>query len=275
MVRGALFRPAILSSRSALIAKEELMRPVAVILAAFLALASTASTQTILRPSPQAEKATMHYRNGWQLMRHEAWAEAISEFRSAIETDPQYTLAYYGLGRAYMPLGRYVEAISAYKSCRELYKVKAGEKFSNQLQAKQMREDEMLGLREIARANSGLPQNAGTQNFQRQLQTRIRQIQNSTDRDSNVAIDASVPAFVSVALGSAYFRAERWPEAEEAYTIALQADSNAGEAHNNLAVLYMLTNRFDQSEKEVRLAEKAGFPVNPGFKRELAERRQP
>jgi hypothetical protein len=45
-----------------------------------------------------------------------------------------------------------------------------------------------------------------------------------------------------------------------------------GEAHNNVAVVYMLTGRLDEAKAEVKLAEKAGFKVNPKFKEDLEQR---
>ena len=42
-----------------------------------------------------------------------------------------------------------------------------------------------------------------------------------------------------------------------------------GEAHNNLAVIYMTSGRYKDAEAEVKAAEKAGFRVNPQFKEDL------
>jgi Flp pilus assembly protein TadD len=46
-----------------------------------------------------------------------------------------------------------------------------------------------------------------------------------------------------------------------------------GEIHNNLAVVCMVTGRYDEAEREVQLAEKAGFRVSPAFKEELTAKR--
>ena len=64
----------------------------------------------------------------------------------------------------------------------------------------------------------------------------------------------------------------RFEDAEREYKAAIDNDAKAGEAHNNLAVVYMMTGRLDDSSKEVALAEKAGFPVSPDFKQDLATR---
>jgi hypothetical protein len=54
----------------------------------------------------------------------------------------------------------------------------------------------------------------------------------------------------------------------------VRVEPKLGEAHNNLAVVCMLTDRLDAAEEEVKVAEKAGFRVNPQFKEDLKNRRQ-
>jgi Tfp pilus assembly protein PilF len=103
----------------------------------------------------------------------------------------------------------------------------------------------------------------------------VRRIQLRRDRiNGNISIGSAVPAFVSVGLGSAYFRQNRLADAEREYKAALDDDANAGEAHNNLAVVYMLTGRLDEAAREVALAEKTGFRVNPDLKKDLDDKRR-
>jgi Tfp pilus assembly protein PilF len=249
--------------------------PVLIVVTTLALAAAPRSPQQFIPPNPATERAAMHYRSGWDLLRHEDWPGASREFQAAIESDAKYTLAYYGLGRSYMPQRRYAEAIKAYITCREQYIARVSERFNSQQEADRMRQDELMGLREILRVNTSLPQTQSAQNVQRQIQNRMRQIQNSVDRQRTaISFDASVPAFVSVALGSAYFRAERFADAEREYKAAVDIDDQAGEAHNNLAVLYMVTGRLIEAETEMKLAERAGFRVSSDFKRDLAERRK-
>jgi len=49
----------------------------------------------------------------------------------------------------------------------------------------------------------------------------------------------------------------------------VQADPKLGEAHNNLAVYYMLSGRKADAETAVKNAEKAGFKVNPQLKADI------
>ena len=91
-------------------------------------------------------------------------------------------------------------------------------------------------------------------------------------RDAYRKLPAMEPAFVPLSIGSAYMHLSRLPEAEREYREALAIDDRFGEAHNNLAVLYMLTGLFDHAQEEVAAAERSGYPVDPNFKKELKEK---
>ena len=90
----------------------------------------------------------------------------------------------------------------------------------------------------------------------------------------SLSITDGVPAFVSLALGSAYFRAERLADAETAYKSAILADPTVGEAHSNLAVVYLETGRAADAEREVKAAEKAGYRVNPQLKDDIDRKKK-
>jgi tetratricopeptide (TPR) repeat protein len=215
------------------------------------------------------ERALNPYRTGWAYMKAEAWAEAAKSFQKAIAVDPRFELAYYGLGQAYMPQRRFVEATGAYTRCRDLYRSQAGRQFSNAQEAQRYRQNRITELDELIRQLQSLPQNNTTQERLRQLNEQKRHIQDTIQRGTNLTIENTVPAFVYVALGSAYFRSERLEDAEREYKAALQVDGKIGEAHNNLAVVYLLTGRLDEAEKEVKAAEKAGVKVHPQLKDDI------
>jgi Flp pilus assembly protein TadD len=61
-------------------------------------------------------------------------------------------------------------------------------------------------------------------------------------------------------------------DAEREYREATKVEPKLGEAHNNLAVVLMLTGRLEEAEREMKAAEKAGFRVNPQFKDDLKQR---
>ncbi len=87
-----------------------------------------------------------------------------------------------------------------------------------------------------------------------------------------MTIENSVPAFVYVALGSAYFRTEQWADAEREFKAAIAVDPRRGEAFNNLAVLYLQTGRYKEADEAVKSAEKAGFKVHPQLKQDIKDK---
>src|SRR5690349_15821089 len=116
-----------------------------VIVIAFLALAAIPQALRSQIPpqpsSPEAERALLHYRLGWESVRAEAWPQAIREFEQAIDFNKKFKLAYYGLGRAYMGLRQFKDAARAYETCRTLYQAQASENFGNSLDADRIRQD--------------------------------------------------------------------------------------------------------------------------------------
>ena len=85
----------------------------------------------------------------------------------------------------------------------------------------------------------------------------------------------AMPPFILTALGSAYFRTGAFVDAEREWRKAVAVDPNIGEVHNNLAVVCMLTERYDEAEREIQLAEKAGFRVNEGLEAGSQDEKEP
>ena len=258
------------------------MRIAFLVLITMLALPSVLPAQVPRMPksaTAEAQRANRHYQLGWSAMRSEHWAEAAKEFQQAIDNDPKFNLAYYSLGRAEMGSRNFAKAISAYMKCRDLYVDGGGERFTNQLEATRRLDDRILevqaALTEANNQASGAK--GGTQSaslMRQELQRQLDQLKQARDRNINITIDVTVPYFVPMALGAAYFRSGQFADAEREYKVAIDTNPASGETHNNLAVLYMLTGRFEESAKEVTLAEKSGYRVNPEFKKDLEAKRK-
>lgn len=93
-------------------------------------------------------------------------------------------------------------------------------------------------------------------------------------RGNNVTIDAAIPAWVSLSLGSAYFRSGKLADAEREYKATLEADRKSGEAHNNLAVVFLETGRFADAEASLKDAKKAGLKVNPQLEQAIKDKKK-
>lgn len=216
------------------------------------------------------EKAMPPYRVGLAHMQSEKFEEAAKAFESAVGIDPTFEMAHYMLGRAYMPLKQYVEAAAAFSRARELYIGATGRRFANVQEAQRYRRERILEIDEVIRQLQSGPQSVQTQHYMRQLTEQKRLIQESIQRGGDVTITTRVPAYVSLSLGSAYFRMGKLDEAEKAYRQAIDADPRAGEAHNNLAVVYLETGRYKEAQQAVQAAERAGMKVHPQLKADIA-----
>jgi Flp pilus assembly protein TadD len=175
-----------------------------------------------------------------------------------------------------MGLKRFGDAIAAYEACRQRYQSAASQKFQNIQDADRMRQTDLDQIRIAINALSSQTEqpSQATQNQIRQLRDLAQRIQLKRDAlNNNLSITSEAPAFVLVALGSAYFRSERMADAEREYKAALDQDTKAGEAWNNLAVVYLMTGRYDEAQQSLKAAEKAGYKVNPNLKDDITKKR--
>jgi tetratricopeptide (TPR) repeat protein len=257
------------------------MRITALMLAAALvALGTPVRAQQLLfkGASPEAKRANQHYGKGWEAMHRESWDEAAREFEAALDADEKFALAYYGLGRAEMGRKNFQKAIAAYNDCKKLYVRLGGERYGNQMDYKRRIEDRILeyetALQQAQQVSLGKAASQSQQLYVTELRMQLQQLQLAKDRtDSNVTMDATVPYFVPMALGAAYFRAGQFADAEREYNEAIKANPSSGETHNNLAVLYLMTDRLADAERALARAEETGFKVNPGLKDDIRKRR--
>jgi tetratricopeptide (TPR) repeat protein len=213
----------------------------------------------------QAREAERHYRAGVDNMRSEAWEEAATEFRAAIAVDPDMVLAHYNLGRCRMAQQRYVEAVAAYRNTKEAFTRTGNLSEQDQAAAERSRQDEIQGLRDnqnlLNTVKDGSAQRRATE-----IEERIRLLESMRFKGGT---RPPMPAEFPLALGSAYFRQNKFAEAEAEYTEATRLNPKLGAAHNNLAALYLITGRPAEAKKELSLAEKNGFAVNPRLKEDI------
>jgi len=234
--------------------------------------AGPAAAQRPVPEDPNKARAREHYSLGWEHMRSEAFDRAAAEFQLATDFDPKLALAWYGLGRAHMALRRYQQAILNLEECRTQLTAQGSRKFNNRMDADRARRDRLMELEDLRNQWLKGPQDERSQDMVRLVENEIKFSNDTLERERDVQFDEPVPSFVWLSLGSAYFRKERFDEAERAYKAAIRADDTAAAAHNNLAVLYVLRGRQTDAQEQIRLAERAGLPVHPELKAQALER---
>jgi tetratricopeptide (TPR) repeat protein len=224
------------------------------------------STAALAQTDPNAR---VHYRTGLQLMSSEHWDSAAESFMRAIDLDPKFALAHYWLGRARIAGAKYVAAIAALQRCRELFLQELGTRASDQLAANTRRQDRLREIRELIRERQRGRQTAATERVIMHLEMLEHDIESQQSSGSSMDFKLAVPAFVSLSLGSAYFRKGDLGPAEEHYRAAIAANPKMGEAHNNLAVVLLTTGRPEDASKSIKDAERYGYRVNPQLKKDI------
>jgi tetratricopeptide (TPR) repeat protein len=220
--------------------------------------------------------ALTHFQNGMIALESERYDEAELEFKSAVRLEPSFEGALYGLGQTFMRKRQYADALQAYLDCREAFKKNAAAEAMGDIVADQRLRDQIQVLKDTERAllrtsQASTPQSVGAA-IQR-IQTEIRLLENRRGRRDHDS-PPPVPAGLSMALGSAYFRLGRHEDAEREYKAAVAVTPSFGEAHSNLAALYLVTERYDLADAEVKAAEKSGFKVHPGLKSEIEKKKK-
>jgi tetratricopeptide (TPR) repeat protein len=236
--------------------------------ASFLALVLLLPNSPLSDEQRRAE-AQRHFNAGQESMHAEEFEKAVKEFKAAIELDPLLVLAHYNLGQSYMALKAYPHAVRAYIGCREAIDQINSLQQGQVVERSHELDDQIHGLQDlIRRTRTERTQDPGNKIMM--LEERIRVLEglrlNGKDRHMQI------PAELYLALGSAYYRQGAMVEAEREYMDAVKADARLGPAHNNLAVIYMLSGRYKEARVALAKAEKSGFSVNPNLKRDLAAR---
>jgi tetratricopeptide (TPR) repeat protein len=234
--------------------------------------------------SEQSQQAFALYRQAQETLEAGQWAEAEARLRASIERDASLPLGHYGLGELYMSQKRFPEAVAAFAASKQAFKC-LGLSQSERLQLRRLLEDATHELRDAVRRfeqlrrargliawqevnRTGPPSMGQSALYVQQLEKRLIQLE-AWKRHVSMP---HLPPQVVMALGSALFQMGSLSDAAAEYREALEIDPRLGDAHNNLAVVYMLMDRLDEAERELRLAEKAGVSVSPRLKEELKKR---
>jgi tetratricopeptide (TPR) repeat protein len=223
------------------------------------------AAQTMASDADRRE-ASGHFRLGMQLLGAERWDQAVEAFQHAVARDPLFVDAYYGMGQGHMGAQRYASAIRVYRQCLDAARSIHGLRLRDHVMADRQIDEEIRELRDsIRRAESGQIKGLGAMTVAR-FESRIQEL----DRErSSLGGPFTPPPGVLLALGSAHFRNGDRAEAEQEWAEATKLNPRLGEAWNNLAVIYLQSDRKREASDAVSRAERAGFRVNPRLKDDI------
>jgi tetratricopeptide (TPR) repeat protein len=217
------------------------------------------------------QEAAKHFRKGDEAFHSERFEEAEREFRKAIGLDPLMTLAHYRLGQTFMSERQFPDAVQAFEGCRNAFQEIARVGLRDAGELDRRRTQEINALRDsIATLQRNDQLAAQNQNNIRRMEDRVRELERVRQTGGE---NVGVPAEVAFSLGTAHLRAGSLDAAEREYLAALKTSPNLGEAHSNLAVVYLKTNRIEEAWQQIQAAEKSGFSVHPGLKKDVESRR--
>jgi len=215
-----------------------------------------------LADSQSRREAVQFYRTGMEFFSAEKFDRAAEEFTKATDKDPLFTLAHYLTVQSYMNLKRYASAIKAFKACLDASRALYDLAQTNRFAVEKQREDDIHEMRESVNAL----QASGHQLLANRAEQHLADLEKQR---TSLSSGYRAPAEVLLSLGSAYFRNGEPDAAEAEWKAAIDVNPKLGEAHNNLAVIYMTSGRLKEADAEVKAAEKTGFRVNPQFKEDL------
>jgi len=223
-------------------------------------------------------KAADQFKRGEAAIMAEKWSEAETILEGVLALDPLMALAHYGLGQTYMAQKRYKEAVEAFSTSRQAFGC-----------VPWTEEDRKKRLEEI-RALKAAIQDADRRRLQelgvkwkevngdgRTSGDRMREVlaaqQRVEELEATVNETNPAPPGVTLALGTALFQIGALAEAETEFRAVLARMPGSGDAHHNLALICTLTDRLEEAAREIAAAEKAGVPIHPRLREELARRK--
>lgn len=211
------------------------------VVAAFICLgvilcARSGSSAQLLKPVDETARriAVQEYETARREFKSERWESAEARLQEVVRLEPLFVAAHYLLGRTQMELQRYRSAVRSYLAAERAAVVMAAESKRRMMN--------------------------------RSGDDRLTRIEGVGDEP---APQFAFPAELPLALGTAYHRLGELDQAEREYLSALQINRRLGEAHNNLAVLYLQLGRVKEARMQASLAEKSGFRLHPHLRDEL------
>jgi len=238
------------------------MRAHIVLTMLMVALAPAYADAQKIADDTSRRQAVELYRTGMEFMSSERFDKAAEAFTASIEKDRLLTVAHYQLGQAYMNLKRPASALQAYKGCLDAMEALHHLEESNKFEVDKQRQEAIREMR--ADLNSSLKVDPLKRTV---IEQRVHEMEQ--ERTSTIGGPFRPPAFVLLALGSAHFRNGDREAAEAQWRAAVDANPKLGEAHNNLAVVYLQKGQKADAENAVKQAEKSGFRVNPQLKEDI------
>jgi putative PEP-CTERM system TPR-repeat lipoprotein len=256
----------------------------------FLAIALAAGCAK----TPEASKQD-HLKRGDAYAKDKKFAEAIVEYRSALQADPKYAEAFVGLGEAYIQIGDIKTALASFTRAADLLpqnvnvQIKTGtmyllrrgyvdaQTFANRALAQDpknivaliLRANALAGLMQVDEAIKEIQDAIQLEPNRGDLYANLGSVQASIGRKEvaeaafkqAVAVDPKSPRAHS-ALGNFYWSVRRRDEAEAAFRKAVDLDPTDLLSNRILATFYLASQRRPEAEKFLKIVADLSGEIN-------------
>ena len=160
-----------------------------------------------------------------------------------------------------MTLRDYPKAEKDFLGCREAYEKIAALQFTNTEELERRRAQEIEQLQNQLSLISTGQIKISNPSLTQQMQQRIDDLRRNQRKGGNEAMN--IPAELFVSLGSAYFYQGKVADAEKEWKTAASINPKLGEAHNNLAALYLHGERAGRGGEGAEARGEGGLPGEP------------
>lgn len=212
--------------------------------------------------------ARTHYEKGMKRIARGDEAGGEQEILRAVEAFPDLPEAHIQLGNLSMKRKNFLEALERYDRARQAFVNLHGMSRERTIERRR-RLQESIDLLQERIDDLRRSQAPGDQRLVDQETLRLDKLRQELLKTQPEDTDP-VPPEVFFLLGTARMNLERFDEAIRDFEAALSRRSAYGEAHNNLAVIYLYRKDYPRAWKHVHAAELAGVRVNPQFRAELS-----
>ena len=242
--------------------------PLALALLVFLPAITGPSTAQDASDPHRMMLAKSHYENGLKLLGKGQESEGKKEFLEALATFPEFADAFVQLGNLEMRRKDFTKGLERYLQAQMAFSRLQGIVRKQDMERQRQIQENLDVLRERVRA---LQRNQA-QGADAKIEQNLAMIERLEQEQKKMLTrdGTPIPAEVYFLTGNARMNLERFDEAIQDLKQALVLRPNYGEAHNNLAVIYLYRKDYPNAWIHVHAAEASGVRVNPQFRMELA-----
>jgi tetratricopeptide (TPR) repeat protein len=213
----------------------------------------------------QVKQATALFDKGVKAAQAGKLDEAEALFQQSIE---QYPLpgTYVELGKIQMAHNNPAKAVEFYQQARDAYAKIHDEKVKRLAQQQNQQRDYSQEDQQSTKPTTGGFAKVSVEKTRSQRMEDNRQVVAVPDQE------ADIPALFYLYLGGAYVRLGKLDLAEKELQTGIAKDAKMAPLHFNLAVIYLMQGKYEESAEAARQAKKLGFQLPPQFVTDLETR---